>query len=206
MSDEKAELNNRITKAENVMASGELSKQQVSAFADGELPDRDVEATLAVLTAPGGRSDWDMYHQIGDTLRSETMALPLSAGFTDRLAARLAAEPPLLAPRRRLRDRLSRAWPMAVTAMAAALTGLVIAPQIIRDGSPDPVAPAVIAEMSSHSSVIAKSDIASAEVTSSGQSVSAINDYIRIHQSSHPSLYGATQLARPVHLNSSSDH
>ena len=188
------------------MASGELSKQQISAFADGELSDHDVEATMAVLTAPDGRSDWDIYHQIGDTLRSETMALPLSAGFTDRFAACLAAEPPLLAPRRRLRDRLSKVWPMAVTAMAAALTGFVIAPQIMRDGSPDPVAPAVIAESISHSSVIAKADTVALDVAAAGESVPATDDYIRIHHSSYPSLYGATQLARPVDLNSPSDH
>lgn len=188
------------------MASGELSKQQISAFADGELPDHDVEATMAALTAPGGRLDWDIYHQIGDTLRSETMAMPLSAGFNDRFAARLSAEPPLIAPRRRLRDRWSQVWPMAVTAMAAALTGFVIAPQIMREQAAEPAAPAVVAETMSHASVIAQADLLASEPGSSGASVSDINEYIRIHHSSHPSLYGATQLARPVDLNSSSDH
>ena len=188
------------------MASGESSKQQISAFADGELPDHEVETIMAVLKASDGRSDWDMYHQIGDTLRSETMALPLSAGFTAQLSARLAAEPPLLAPRRRLRDRLAQVWPVGVTAMAAALTGFVIAPQIMRDGSPDPVAPATVAEAISHAAVIAKADIAPSNVNASEPHVPAVNDYIRIHHSSHPSLYGTTQLARPVDLNSSSDY
>jgi sigma-E factor negative regulatory protein RseA len=206
VSNEKAKLNNQITKAENVMASGESSKQQISAFADGELPDHEVETIMAVLKASDGRSDWDMYHQIGDTLRSETMALPLSAGFTAQLSARLAAELPLLAPRRRLRDRLAQVWPVAVTAMAAALTGFVIAPQIMRDGSPDPVAPTTVAEAISHAAVIAKADIAPSNVNASEPHAPAINDYIRIHHSSHPSLYGTTQLARPVDLNSSSDH
>lgn len=187
------------------MASAELSKQQISAFADGELPDHEVEATMAVLTASGGRSDWDMYHQIGDVLRSDTMALPLSAGFTDRLAARLAAEPPLLAPRRRLRERLSQVWPMAVTAMAAALTGFVIAPQIMRDKASDHELPATVAETVSPASLIAKADIAPSDLTSSEPPGTAVNDYIRIHHSSHPSLYGPAQLARPVDLNSSSD-
>ena len=206
MSDEKVELNNRITKAENVMARGELSKQQISAFADGELPDHEVEATMKALTAPGGQLDWDLYHQIGDTLRSETMAIPLSAGFADRFAARLADEPPLLAPRRRFRDRLSQVLPVAVTAMAAALTGFVIAPQLMRDEADDHAVPTTVAETISHASVIAKADIAQSEIASSDPSAPAINDYIRIHHSSHPSLYGATQLARPVDLNSPSDH
>ncbi len=187
------------------MARVELSKQQVSAFADGELPDHEVDAAIAALRAPGGRSDWDIYHQIGDTLRSEPMAAPLSAGFSDRFAARLAAEPTLLAPKPRLRDRLSVGWPVAAAAMAAALTGFVIAPQIMRDDAVDRVVPTTVAEAVSHASVIAQADIPRSDIAASQASANA-SDYIRIHHSSHPSLYGTTQLARPVDLNSTSDH
>jgi hypothetical protein len=52
----------------------------------------------------------------------------------------------------------------------------------------------------SHSSVIAKTDF-----LVSGEDTHALNDYIRIHQSSHPSLYGTAQLARPVNLKTDSD-
>jgi hypothetical protein len=76
----------------------------------------------------------------------------------------------------------------------------------MRDASPDPVAPATVAEAISRAAVIAKADMAPSDVNTSEPHAPAIHDYIRIHHSSHPSLYGTTQLARPVDLNSSSDH
>jgi len=183
-----------------IMGTGELSKQQISAFADGELPDEEVPAVMAALRANERTADWDIYHQIGDVLRSETMSVPVSARFTEGLAVRLAAEPPLLAPKPRLLDRLRPAWPVAATAMAAALTGFVIAPQFMRSDAIDStVVPA--AESVSHNSVIAKTDL-----PISGDDTYALNDYIRIHHSSHPSLYGTAQLARPVSLKTDSDH
>lgn len=183
-----------------IMGTGELSKQQISAFADGELPDEEVPAVMAALRANERTADWDIYHQIGDVLRSETMSVPVSARFTEGLAVRLAAEPPLLAPKPRLVDRLRPAWPVAAAAMAAALTGFVIAPQFMRSDAIDStVIPA--AESVSHSSVIAKTDF-----PLPGDDTYALNDYIRIHHSSHPSLYGTAQLARPVSLTTDSDH
>ena len=182
------------------MGTGELSKQQISAFADGELPNDEVPAVMAVLRATERTADWDIYHQIGDVLRSETMAAPLSARFTENLAARLAAEPPLLAPKPRLVDRLRPAWPVAAAAMAAALTGFVIAPQFMRTDAPKS-AIVTAAESVSHSSVIAKTDI-----PASSDDTYVLNDYIRIHHSSHPSLYGPAQLVRPVNLKTDSDH
>jgi len=183
-----------------IMGTGELSKQQISAFADGELPDEEVPAVLAALRAHERTVDWDIYHQIGDVLRSETMSVPVSARFTEGLAVRLAAEPSLLAPKPRLVGRLRTAWPVAAAAMAAALTGFVIAPQFMRSHAIDStVLPE--AESVSHSSVIAKSNLPIA-----GDDTYALNDYIRIHHSLHPSLYGAAQLARPVSLKNDSDH
>ena len=182
-----------------IMGTGELSKQQISAFVDGELPDQEVTAVMAALRATERTADWDIYHQIGDVLRSKTMTVRPSAQFTAGLAARLAAEPPLLAPKPRLVQRLRTAWPVAAAAMAAALTGFVIAPQLMRS---DVIDSSVIssAESVSHSSVIAKTDF-----LVSGEDTHALNDYIRIHQSSHPSLYGTAQLARPVNLKTGSD-
>jgi len=183
-----------------IVGTGELSKQQISAFADGELPDEEVPAVLAALRAHERTVDWDIYHQIGDVLCSETMSVPVSARFTEGLAVRLAAEPPLLAPKPCLVDRLRTAWPVAAAAMAAALTGFVIAPQFMRSDAIDStVLPA--AESVSYSSVIAKSNLPIA-----GDDTYALNDYIRIHHSLHPSLYGAAQLARPVSLKNDSDH
>lgn len=182
------------------MGKGELSRQQISVFADGELPDDEVPVVMAALRAADHASDWDIYHQIGDVLRSETLAAPVSAGFTERLAARLAAEPPLLAPKPRLVDRLRPAWPVAAAAMAAALTGFVIAPQFMHGDATDNTV-ITAAESVSHGSVIAKTDF-----PASVDDTHALNDYIRIHHGSYPSLYGAAQLARPVNLEINSDH
>ena len=200
VSREKAELNNRITKAGSIMGRGELSKQQISAFADGELPTDEVPTVMAALRAADHARDWDVYHQIGDVLRSETLAAPVSAGFTERFKARFAAEPPLLAPKPRLVDRLRPAWPIAAAAMAAALTGFVIAPQFMHGDSPNSMA-VPTAQSASHSAGVTQT-----ELPATTDDLYVMNDYIRIHHSSHPSLYGAAQLAQPVDLKTDSDH
>lgn len=184
------------------MGRRELSKQQLSVFADGELPKQEVPEVMAALRAAGHKSDWDVYHQIGDVLRSDTMAAPVSARFTENLAARLAAEPPLLAPKPRLIERLRPAWPVAAAAMAAALTGFVISPQFMRSDATDSTV-LTAAESVSLGSVIAKTDL---PVSGDDAYAYALNDYIRSHHGSYPSLYGAAQLARPVNLKTDSDH
>jgi sigma-E factor negative regulatory protein RseA len=74
------------------MDANKKNREFISALSDGELPDIDLELAMAALDAPDGRQAWDLYHRIGDTLRAE--ATPdLSPGFSERLAARLAAEP-----------------------------------------------------------------------------------------------------------------
>jgi sigma-E factor negative regulatory protein RseA len=74
------------------------SREQISALADGELNSRHVDSALATLRSKEARDDWDVYHQIGDVLRSDDMAVNLSAGFAARMAARLEVEPTIIAP------------------------------------------------------------------------------------------------------------
>jgi len=67
-------------------------REHISALSDGELPAADVELAFAALQTADGRQAWNTYHRIGDTLRAQ--ATPeLSSGFSERLAARLKAEP-----------------------------------------------------------------------------------------------------------------
>lgn len=75
------------------MDTNKKIREYISAFADGELPDADLELALAALREPDGRQAWDLYHRIGDALRSEPGEAELSAGFAARLAASLDAEP-----------------------------------------------------------------------------------------------------------------
>jgi sigma-E factor negative regulatory protein RseA len=181
------------------MGKGELSKQQISVFADGELPNAEVPTVMAALRAADHARDWDVYHQIGDVLRSETLAAPMSTEFAERFATRFAAEPPLLAPKPRLVDRLRPAWPVAAAAMAAALTGFVIAPQFMHGGATDSTA-VLTAQSTSRSAVDAQT-----EFTATTDEMYVMNDYIRIHHGSYPSLYGAVQLVQPVDLKTDSD-
>ncbi len=81
------------------MNTTNMTQEQISAFADGEIADSHVELALAALRQQKGRVTWDAYHQIGDVLRSEEMAFGLSPDFATRMAARLDAEPTIVAPR-----------------------------------------------------------------------------------------------------------
>ena len=75
-----------------------LTQEQISALADGELGDFQTDTVLAALRHPDGRAAWEIYHQIGDTLRSDETALTMSPDFSQRLFARLDAEPTIVAP------------------------------------------------------------------------------------------------------------
>jgi len=79
------------------MDSREISRERISAFADGELAHAHLSATLAALHEPAEQATWSVYHQIGDALRSEEMAFELSEGFAAKMRASLAAEPAMIA-------------------------------------------------------------------------------------------------------------
>lgn len=133
------------------MNTKERTQEQISALADDELSDSQIELALAALRDPQARADWDMYHQIGDVLRSDDMAFSLSAGFSARMAARLEAEPVILAPAPaqqpvqggqvaaaatgggagHLADRLRRLAMPGVAAAAVATAVFVTAPQML---------------------------------------------------------------------------
>ncbi|MFZ6644372.1 sigma-E factor negative regulatory protein [Undibacterium sp. TJN25] len=126
----------------------ELNKQEhVSALLDGELPDAECDALIAGLSGAEGRKVWDMYHRIGDVLRSDDLAVELSADFSSRFSALLEAEPVVLAPKPRpihehpeapaatvsgaplVKPRFS--WNVAIASMAAAAAvAFVMAPQV----------------------------------------------------------------------------
>ena len=80
------------------MNTDNRNHEQISALSDGELTDHELTLALAALRDPEQQLEWEIYHQIGDILRSDDLDIPLSAGFSDRLAARLAQEPSYLLP------------------------------------------------------------------------------------------------------------
>ncbi len=97
------------------MDTNKKNREYVSALMDGEIPESDLELAMAALGGQDGQQAWDTWHRIGDVLRAEAGA-DLSAGFSERLAARLAAEP---LPSKR----------SATAADAAATTAIVAGPR-----------------------------------------------------------------------------
>jgi len=67
-------------------------QENISAMVDGELPDCDVELTMAALAGADGHARWHAYQLIGDVLRADAAGAGLSAGSRARLAERLARE------------------------------------------------------------------------------------------------------------------
>lgn len=108
--------------------------EDISRLMDGELADEQLDVVLARLKRAEGARAWASYHVIGDTLRGTE---PLSPGFSQRFAARLAAEPTVLAPRARPARSLSLAWSVAATVAAVAVVGWVAV------SAPDPQANAM---------------------------------------------------------------
>lgn len=118
------------------METGQIKKEQISAWLDGELPDADPNVMMAALDSPEGRACWDAYHQIGDCLRSDELAIVPSADFSRKLAEGLAAEPHWMIavaeasqPSRRASPRF-KSWMWPGMAVAASLLGVLVLPHM----------------------------------------------------------------------------
>jgi sigma-E factor negative regulatory protein RseA len=146
-------------------------KENISQLMDGELDRNETDAALRALRGDAQALEaWRTYQVISDAMRDTPL---LSQGFSARLAARLAAEPTVLGPARRLPvPRLALA--AAASIAAVALVGwLAIAPQ--REASAPQVAQA------------------SADVRQPVVKVTALpraaNDYLLAHQGFSPRVY-----------------
>jgi sigma-E factor negative regulatory protein RseA len=94
----------------------------ISRLMDGELPDSEIDAVCGRLRSRDAMTTWVCYHVIGDALRDSGVPSP---GFAARFAARLAAEPAVLAPGPRRNRPLPLAWAAAATVAAVAVVGWV---------------------------------------------------------------------------------
>src|SRR5262245_4737823 len=105
-------------------------KDRISALMDGELDDKAAGLALDALASEGeARDTWRTYHLISDALGKSRM---LSDGFSERVAAALAKEPTVLAPRRRPAAEPRRWVALAAGVAAVSLVGwLGFAPQQI---------------------------------------------------------------------------
>jgi sigma-E factor negative regulatory protein RseA len=78
------------------MKASDMIREEISAFADGELARHRCDEVARKLRQPAEQNCWNVYHQIGDALRSDDMANGLSSGFLMRLTARLDLEPAII--------------------------------------------------------------------------------------------------------------
>ncbi|AMO96239.1 anti sigma-E RseA, N-terminal domain protein [Collimonas fungivorans] len=199
------------------MNTKDITQEQISALADGELSNAYVDMALAALRQADGRDTWDVYHQIGDIMRSDDMALTMSADFSARMAARLEAEPAIIAA------------PLAVTAQSSEQIavgggqpvhagGIGVRRSIKRFALPGMAAAAVAAAafiITPQTAVVGVGGqsaapqlaLASASAVSDDHVVthsgvvlrdSRMDEYLTAHQRFSPSLYSAAQYARPA--------
>jgi sigma-E factor negative regulatory protein RseA len=175
-----------------------LVQERISIFADGETSDEQLDIALADLRNAEGKATWELYHQIGDLLRSDEMATPLSAGFAARMAQRLAAEPVLIAPAiagRGKKGGVRRVALPGVLAAAAAAVAFVATPQLMvamQGGPAASPAIAVISDSGVSRTALTGNDAGAGMVMRS----QGIDEYLMAHQRFSPSVYSSAQYAR----------
>ncbi|WP_246860673.1 sigma-E factor negative regulatory protein [Noviherbaspirillum sp. UKPF54] len=204
------------------MKMNEMTGERISAFADAEYNDSQVDLVLATLRHPEGKAAWDIYHQIGDVLRSDDMAVSLSPGFAARMAARLDAEPTIIAPmdgqkqhaddidvaQVAAKARTARRWaiPGAIAAAAAAAAAFFVTPQMMlalngKTTEAGPSSAVASAGFSGKTAVLPADMEQGGVITASAPDGvvlrdSRIDDYLLAHQRFSPSVFSTAQYAR----------
>lgn len=165
-------------------------KSKISALIDGELERHEAGSAFEALRGDAeARGTWRAYHLIGDTMRAAPL---LSADFTERVAARLAAEPTVLAPlpvRQPLLEQ--RRWQLLSAAASVAAVAFVSYAFLSQE--PAQVAPPVAAGAPrvENAAAAPQPQVAPPE---------AANDYLLAHQGYSPrnSLQGMAPYVRTV--------
>ncbi len=96
------------------------TQELLSALVDGELTGPELEQALALAEDAQGQANWQLYHLVGDVLRSPDLAHHSQHDLLSGLRAQLVQEPPLQA--------LSE--PVAETAAAETAAESVSAPRV----------------------------------------------------------------------------
>ena len=78
---------------DNTMMIDELTKrEQLSALADGQLQGDELRDAVSLACEEKGQATWELYHLVGDVLRSPDLAKPADPAFLLRLRDQLAHE------------------------------------------------------------------------------------------------------------------
>lgn len=179
------------------MNTTNMTREQISAFADGELSDGHLDVVLAALRQDDGRHAWNLYHQVGDALRSDDLNVKLSADFSARMFARLDAEPTVMVPAdkrvavEKETTSLRRFAMPGMAAAAVAVAAFLTVPQMMT--------PNVPTLASAPASVVASAAPETVTVASQEGEVlrdPRIDEYLLAHQRFSPSVYSTAQYAR----------
>ncbi len=208
-----------------------LTREEISALVDGELDESRIEAVLALLHKDEGRTAWEAYHQAGDALRSDEIALSMSGDFSKRLFDRLDAEPTIIAPVSPARVAASAQQPQSATTVLAsrsplrrlALPGMVAAAAVatvafittphlmVADSTPgiQQTVPATtqpaLTNAALHSAATTTPTVAVQTATDEVMLRDPrIDDYLFAHQRFSSSVYSTAQFARSATFASSS--
>jgi sigma-E factor negative regulatory protein RseA len=181
-----------------------VSRQRISDAMDGELSPEQLDAALSDMHGGEARASWEIYHRIGDALRSDDLNITLSDDFAARMSARLAAEPAILAPVHVARSRQVRirrlVLPGALAAAAAAVA-FIATPQLMVAARGDSEAAKVVAAPVAVELTRAAA-VANSNRTETAMRSQDIDEYLIAHQRFSPSVYSSTQYARPAAFSS----
>jgi sigma-E factor negative regulatory protein RseA len=171
--------------------------ERISALMDGEIEPQQLAPTLKELRQQGAYDTWQLYHLIGDTLRSADLAMPANRDAERKLMIALAAEPAMIVRPAHPSIPALRRHALSSGAVAAAvlMIGWLIWPQFSVTGSSPSSAQLVSIKQGSLEN-------ATTPATRQGKAVPppmpGLAEYVMAHQQFSPSVasYGVAPMAR----------
>jgi sigma-E factor negative regulatory protein RseA len=180
-----------------------VTAERISCLIDGELERGQAETLLHnVCSDPALREQWERMHLVGDALRSSEVAACHASRFCNRVAAALASEPTVLAPRPPASRSPRLRWivPGAAIAASVAALGLVAVPMLTQ------APPATVATAPAALPVPAVAEQPAPTVAR--RAVPATNAALDVYLLAHRELTGGTAMPRATHylrVNSGED-
>lgn len=196
--------------------------EAISALMDGEVSAISDDLLIQELRKSEHQQVWNIYHQIGDTLRSDEMTVDCSNEFIAKLSARLDAEPSYLlaqhrssetelAPQRQKqknyfeghlknKQRFGR-LPRVASGIAATAAVLYFgSPLLFNNSNRQDISVAQIApsNLSPAAKLVSPNSVADTPVVVIRDQ--QIDAYLIAHQRFSPSLYSTSQFARSANF------
>lgn len=193
------------------MNTQNMTREQISAFVDNESNEGHVETAMATLHQDAGRAAWNLYHQIGDALRSDDLNTKLSTDFNARLFARLDAEPTIMAPALNNAVKKSMVARYAMPSMAAAAVAVmafITVPQMMTHEVPVVASNAqqVIVAAATPTTNVAAQPVVVASENGEVLRDPQMDEYLLAHQRFSPSVYSTAQYARSANFTIDSNN